>query len=126
MRKEKNPTAGRYRAFVYEFAKRADQLVDRALINQHICVLHFLQAFSDKIGNKLCKRCKIDIEDPTTTTGKWNNIRKEALKVSTKDDSQMSRLWKVNISKNVFSAYLAYPAYSAHKPNKPNKPCHPN
>ena len=126
MRKEKNPTAGRYRAFMFEFAERADQLVDRALINQHTWVFHFLQAFSDKIGNKLCKRCKIDIEDPTTTTGKWNNIRKEALKVSTKDDSQMSRLWKVNISKNVFSAYLAYPAYSAHKPNKPNKPCHPN
>ena len=45
--------------------------------------------------DKLCKRCKIDIEDPTTTTGKWNNLRTEALKVSTKDNSQMSRLWKV-------------------------------
>ena len=49
----------------------------------------------DKIGDELCKRCKIDIQDPTTTTGKWNNLRKEALKVSTKDDSQMSRLLNV-------------------------------
>ena len=95
MRKEKIPTAGRYRAFIFEFAERADQLVDRALINEHTRVFLFLQAFSDKIGDKLCKRCKIDIKDPTTTTGKWNSLRKEALKVSTKDDSQMSRLWNV-------------------------------
>ena len=95
MRKEKNPTAGRYRAFIFEFAERADQLVDRGLINLHTWVFFFLQAFSDKIGDKLCKRCKIDIEDPTTTTRKWNNLRKEALKVSTKDHSQMSRVWKV-------------------------------
>ena len=95
MRKEKNPTAGRYMAFIFEFAERADQLVDRALNNQHTRVFLFLQAFSEKIGDKLCKRLKIHIEDPTTTTGKWKNLRKEALKVSTKDDSQMSRLWKV-------------------------------
>ena len=95
MRKEKNPTAGRYRVIIFEFAERADQLVDRALINQYSRVLLFLQPFSYKIGDKLFKRCKIDIKDPTTTTGKWNNPKKEALKVSTKDDSQMSKLWKV-------------------------------
>ena len=95
MRKQKNPTAGRHRAFIFKFAERADQLVDKALINQHTRVFLFLQAFADKIGDKLCKRCKIDIKGPTTTTGKWNNFRKEALKVSTKDNSQISRLWKV-------------------------------
>ena len=41
------------------------------------------------------KRCKIDIEDLTTTTRKWNNLTKEALNLSTKDDSPMSRLWKL-------------------------------
>ena len=95
MRKETNPTAGRYKAFIFEITERADRLVDRALINQHTRVFLFLQACSDVKGDKLCKRCTIDIEDPTTTAGKWNNLRKEALKVSTKDDSQMSRLWKV-------------------------------
>ena len=95
IRKEKNPPADRYRVFIFEFAQQADHLVDRALMNQHTRVFRFLQAFSEHIGDKLCKRCKIDIEDPTTTTGKWNNLRKEALKVSTTDDSQMSRLWKV-------------------------------
>ena len=78
-----------------EFAERADQLVKRALINQHTRVFLFLRTISGKIEDKLCKRFKTDIEDPTTATGKWNNLRKEALKVSTKDDSQMSRLWKV-------------------------------
>ena len=95
MRKEKNPTAARYRASIFEFAEQANQLVDRAMMNQHTRVFLFLQPFCDKIGDKLCKRCKIDIEDPTTTTGKWNSLGKEALKVSTKDDSQMSRLLKV-------------------------------
>ena len=33
MQKEQNLTAGRFRAFIFEFAERADQLVDRVLIN---------------------------------------------------------------------------------------------
>lgn len=43
----------------------------------------------------MCKRCEIDIEDSTTTTTNWNNLRNEPLKVTTKVDSQLSRLWKV-------------------------------
>ena len=94
MRKEKIPSACKCRAFISEFTVRADQLVEKALINQHTTVFLFLQAFSDKIGDKLCKRCKIDVDDPSTTVGVWNELKKEALKVLTKDDSQMSRLWK--------------------------------
>ena len=63
MRKEKNPTASRYRAFIFEFAERADRLIERALINEHTRVFLFLQAFSDEKGDKWCKRCKIDIKD---------------------------------------------------------------
>ena len=59
LRKEKNPSAGKCRAFIFEFTERADQLVEKAMINQHTRVFLFLQAFSDKIGDKLCKRCKI-------------------------------------------------------------------
>ena len=84
----------RCRAFIFEFTKRANQLVDKAMINEHTSVFLFLQAFSDKVGDKLCKRCKIDIEDPFTTIDIWEDLKKEALKVSTKNDSQMSRLWK--------------------------------
>ena len=64
------------------------------MINQHTSVFLFLQAFSDKVGDKLYKRCKINIEDSLTTVDIWEDLKKEALKVSTKDDSQMSRLWK--------------------------------
>ena len=94
MRKEKNPSPGKCRALIFEFTERADQLLEKAMINQHLKVFLFLQAVSDKIGDKLCKRCKIDIEDSSTTVGVWNDLKKEALKVSTKDHFQMSRLWK--------------------------------
>ena len=67
LRKEKNPSASKWRAFIFKFTERADQLVEKAIINQYARVFLFLQAFSDKIGDKLCKRCKIDVEDPSTT-----------------------------------------------------------
>jgi hypothetical protein len=54
----------------------------------------FLQAFSDRIGDKLCKRCRIDIDSPISTANVWQELRMEALRVCTKDDSQMSKLWK--------------------------------
>ena len=56
LRKEKNSSAGKCRAFIIEFIKRGYQLVEKAMINQHTRVWLFLQAFSDKIGDKLCKR----------------------------------------------------------------------
>ena len=106
LRKEKNPSASKCRAFIFEFTELADQLVKKAMINQHIRAFLFLPAFSDKIGDKFCKRCKIDIEDPLITIGVWNNLKKEALKVSTKDDSQISRLWQ---SKKVEESRLPPP-----------------
>jgi len=54
----------------------------------------FLQAISDKIGDKLCKRCKIDIDDTSSTGHVWSELKKEALNICTKDDSLMSKLWK--------------------------------
>jgi len=53
-----------------------------------------LQAFSDKIGDKLCKRFKIDIDDTSSTAHVWSELKKEALNICTKDNSQMSKLWK--------------------------------
>ena len=64
LRKEKNPMAGRCRAFILEFTERADQLVDKVMINQHNRVFLFLQAFSDKVGDKLCKGCKTTSRTP--------------------------------------------------------------
>lgn len=64
-------------------------------MNPHTRVFLFLQVFSNTIEDELHKRCRVDMEDSTTTTGKWDNLRKEALKVSTKADSKMGRLWNV-------------------------------
>jgi len=54
----------------------------------------FLQAFSDRIGDNLCKRCSIDIDEPATTTKVWNTLKTEALKICTREDSQMNKIWK--------------------------------
>jgi len=94
MQKTKDPSVARYRAFIFEFAERSTLLVSKLIINEHTRVFMFLQAFSDKIGDKLCKRCSIDIDDTASTAKVWNELRKEALSVCTKDDSQMSKLWK--------------------------------
>jgi len=57
----------------------------------------FLQVFSDRIGDKLCKRCKrcnINIDEPATPSNVWNILKTEALKICTREDSQINKLWK--------------------------------
>ena len=94
MRNEEDPSAARYRAFIFDFAERSNLLVPKSVINEHTRVYTFLQACSDKIGEKLCKRCEIDLDNTETTQDVWPKLKSEALKVATKEDSQMSRLWK--------------------------------
>jgi len=94
MRKENDPSIAAYRTFIFEFVRRSNFLVARLVINEHTCIVLFLQAFSDKIGEKLCKKCKIDIDDTSSTAYVWSELKKETLNICTKDDSQMSKLWK--------------------------------
>jgi len=54
----------------------------------------FLQAFSDRVGDKIYKRYGIDIEDAKTMANVWNDVKNEALKICNKDDSQMGKLRK--------------------------------
>ena len=68
--------------------------MDHAMINTHTWVFLFLQAFLDRIGDKLYKQGKFDIADSSTTTNVWNTVKKKALKLCTKDNSQISNLWK--------------------------------
>ena len=58
-------------------------------------VILFLQGFSNKTDDKLCKRCGIDVEDWSTTKNVWENLKKEALKVTLREDSPMIKLWKI-------------------------------
>jgi len=63
-------------------------------MNSHTRVLIFWQAFSDRVGDKICKRCRIDIEDAIITANVWNDVKDEALKICNQDDSQMGKLRK--------------------------------
>jgi len=92
MKKENDPSITAHRTFIFEFARRYNFLVAKLVINKHRRIVLFLQAFSDKIGDKLCKRCKIDIDDTSSTTHVLSELKKEAVKICTKDDSQMSKL----------------------------------
>jgi len=94
MRKENDPSIAVYRTFIFEFARRSNFLVAKLVINEHTRIVLFLQAFPDKIGDKLCNRCKIDIDDTSSTAHVWSELKKETLNICTKDDSYMSKFWK--------------------------------
>jgi len=81
MKKENDPSIAAYRTFILEFVRRSNFLVAKLVINEHSCIVLFLQAISDKIGDKLFKRCKIDIDDTSSTAHVWSELKKEALNI---------------------------------------------
>ena len=101
MRKDPNPSTPKCRTYIFEFTERSNKLLERRLISKHTQVILFLQGFSNKTGDKLCKRCGIDVEDWSTTENVWENLKKEALKVTSREDSQMSKLWKIKEKQEV-------------------------
>jgi len=62
--KEYNPSIITYKTLISEFAHRSNFLIAnlKLVIKEHTCIVLFLQDFLDKIGDKLCKRYKIDID----------------------------------------------------------------
>ena len=52
----------------------------------------FLYAFSDEIGNKLCTRCNIDLDDPDMTHRVFPELKREALDLCMKEEFQMQKL----------------------------------
>ena len=80
-----------YRAFILDFCEKARVLVQRGTINEHMRVTLFLAAFSDKIGDELCKKCEIDLDNPATTQNVFSNLRKEVLAICANEDSQMKK-----------------------------------
>ena len=53
-----------YRAFILDFTKKSRFLINARKLSEYRRVTLLLYAFSDEIGNKLCKRCNIDLDDP--------------------------------------------------------------
>jgi len=66
--RQQDPSVSEYRSFIFEYAERLSLLVQKSVISAHTWVVMFLQAFPDRIGDKLCKRCSIDIDKLATTT----------------------------------------------------------
>src|SRR5258705_4821662 len=83
-----------YRVFILDFCEKAAVLVRKNTINEHMRVVLFLTAFSDKIGDDLCKKCNIDLDNPATTVNVFANLRREAMATFTNEDSQMRKLRK--------------------------------
>jgi len=84
IRKENDPSLAAHRTFIFEFACRSNFLVDKLVLNEHTHIVLFLQAILDKIENKLCKKCKIYIDDTSPTAHVWSELKKEALNICTK------------------------------------------
>src|SRR5258706_16368212 len=70
------------------------------MINEHMRVVLFLMAFSDKIGDDLYKKCNIDLDNPGTTVNVFANLRREAMATFANEDSQMRKLRKQMNSEN--------------------------
>src|SRR5258706_15925671 len=51
-----------YRAFILDFTEKSRFLINTRTLSEYRRVTLFLHAFSDGIGNKLCKRCNIDLD----------------------------------------------------------------
>jgi len=113
---QQDPSVSEYRSFIFEYAERSSLLVQKSVISAYTRVFMFLQAFSDRIGDKLCKRCNIDIDEPATTTNVWNTLKTEALKICTREDSQMNKLWKSKMSEK------ALPRPERKQPERKQKP----
>ena len=82
-----------YHAFIKDFCDKAEKLVERNILNEYRRILLFLLAFPDKVGNKLCKRFEIDLDDPTTITDSiFERLKLEAASMYEEEDTQMSKL----------------------------------
>ena len=71
-----------YRAFILDFTEKSRFLINARKLSEYRRVTLFLHAFSDEIGNKLCKRCNIDLDDPDTTDRVFPEPKREALFLS--------------------------------------------
>src|SRR5258706_15503090 len=94
MRSKKNASVVDYRIFALDFSEKSDYLIRKRIISEYRRVILFLQAFNNKIGDRLCKKHNIDMEDPDTTDNVFADLKKDALNLCYDDDSQMTKMWK--------------------------------
>ena len=92
MKSQKNASVVDYRTFALDFSEKLDYLVKKRVISEYRRVILFLQAFNNKIGDKLCRKYNIDMEDPDTTDNAFADLKRDALNLCCDDDSQMTKM----------------------------------
>ena len=80
-----------YRAFILDFTEKSRFLINARKLSKYRRVTLFLHAFSGEIGNKLCKRCNIDLDDPNTIDRVFSELKREALDLCMTEESQMQK-----------------------------------
>ena len=83
------------RAFIFEFSKKSDKLMEEGVLSECLRILLFLGGLSDKVGNRVCKEVGADVEKTSTLKGKWSDIKKEALNLCVAEDTQMKKLRRI-------------------------------
>ena len=67
-------------------------MINPRKLSEYRRVTLFLYTFSDEISNKLCKRCNIDLDNPDITDRVFPKLKREALDLCVKEESQMQKL----------------------------------
>ena len=74
------------KAYIFEFADKSEKLVSTGVLNRTYADHYFLQDFTNKVGNNICRTAEIHIEDIITT-------RDKALALNA-DDTEMKKVRK--------------------------------
>ena len=86
--REAEKSGTEYHAFIEDFYDKVEKLVERNILNEYRTISLFLLAFPDKMGNKLCKRCEIDLDDPTTITDLvFERLKQKAISMYEEEDT---------------------------------------
>ena len=76
-----------YRAFILDFTEKSQFLIKTRKLDGFRRVTLFLHAFSDEVGNKLYKRCGIELDDLDTINRVFNELKREVLDLCIKEES---------------------------------------
>jgi len=69
-------------------------LMHKRRLDEWTRITLFLRAFKIKVGDKICKRCEIDLENSDTLVDKWEEIKQTALEWSEDEGSQMTQFFR--------------------------------
>ena len=57
---------GRENAYICKFPEKANEIVLTGVLTERLCMLIFLQGFSDKVGNKMGEAIEIEVNGAAT------------------------------------------------------------